>query len=153
MNFGMSVAADRPGLGLGADPGGSRAAWRSSGSVELLGAPRREGAARRYTAAGPLGHAILFAMMTAGPLARRWSGYRTFRTWPGPLAPQIWPVWKLPQSIWCPQPSPAGLALDVLAGAVQVAITWQPHHLGDQETRAPASTVNPAGRGNAADRR
>jgi hypothetical protein len=36
-------------------------------SVELFGAPRREGATRRYTAAGPLGHAIMFAMMTAGP--------------------------------------------------------------------------------------
>jgi hypothetical protein len=38
-------------------------------SVELFGAHRSEGATRRYTAAGPRGHAILFAMMTAGPLA------------------------------------------------------------------------------------
>jgi hypothetical protein len=39
------------------------------GSVELFGAPVSEGDQRRYTSAGALGEEILFAMMTAGPLA------------------------------------------------------------------------------------
>ena len=47
---------------------GDRARFREiMRSVELFGAPRREGPLRRYTGAGPLGHAVLFAMMTAGP--------------------------------------------------------------------------------------
>jgi hypothetical protein len=69
--FGMSVAATGFAL-ASARIQGDRGRFRELvRSVELLGAPRREGSLRRYTAAGPIGHAIMFAMMTAGPLAAR----------------------------------------------------------------------------------
>ncbi len=71
MVFGMSVAATGFALASARIQGDHERFRDIVRSVELFGAPRREGALRRYTGAGPLGHAILFAMMTAGPLAAR----------------------------------------------------------------------------------
>ncbi len=63
--FGFGVSATGFALGAARANGDSELFARLYATVELFGAPAERGGVRRYASGGPIGNAILFAMLTA----------------------------------------------------------------------------------------